>query len=85
MSGPTAALIEMVFGFGVVLAWAFWELWSLRRDKRRDDEAAAARLSAQGSAQGSGHPEEQPRHQGRTRIEGRVLPGADHAGHDAGL
>lgn len=63
MSGSTAGLIEMVFGFGVVLAWAFWELWSLRRDKRRDAEGAAARLSAQGStqssAQGSGHPEGQ--------------------------
>lgn len=55
MNGHTFALIEMMFGFGVVLAWAFWELWSLRRDQRRDAEAAAARLSAQGS----GHPERQ--------------------------
>lgn len=53
MNGHKLALVEMVFGFGVVLAWAFWELWSLRRDKRRDAEAAAARQPAQGP----GYPE----------------------------
>lgn len=43
MNGHTAALIEMTFGFGVVLAWAFWELWSLRRSQRRDAAASAER------------------------------------------
>lgn len=55
MNGPDFALIEMVLGFGVVLAWAFWELWSLRRDKRR----AADTVSAETRPEGSRHPEGQ--------------------------
>lgn len=55
MSGHAAGLIEVVLVFGVVLAWAFWELWALRRDKRRDAEAASARSAAERP----GHPERQ--------------------------
>jgi hypothetical protein len=43
MNGEKAALIEMLFGFGVVLAWALWELWSLDRDKRRAAKNPSAR------------------------------------------
>ncbi len=34
-------LVEMVFSFGVVLAFAFWQLRSIRkaREKLRDNEA----------------------------------------------
>lgn len=42
MSGHAAGLIELVLVFGVVLAWAFWELWSVRRSRRGDAEAASA-------------------------------------------
>jgi len=32
---PLIAL-EIVLGFVAPLGWAFWELWSLRRERRRD-------------------------------------------------
>ena len=35
MSGSTLALAEMLLVSGVVLGWAFWELWKLKRDKRK--------------------------------------------------
>jgi hypothetical protein len=33
--GRWLSLIELTFTFGVVLLWAFRELWLLRRDRRR--------------------------------------------------
>lgn len=33
--------IEIVVGFGVPLVWAIWQLVSVRRELRRDREAAA--------------------------------------------
>lgn len=54
MNGSHFALIEMVFGFGVVLAWAVWELWSLRRDRRRDARAASSRTPTEGSRHAEG-------------------------------
>ncbi|MDX2264203.1 MAG: hypothetical protein NW215_04465 [Hyphomicrobiales bacterium] len=38
--------IDLAFVFAPVLAFAAWELWSLRRDKRRR-EAEAARAEGQ--------------------------------------
>ena len=35
MSGSTLALAEMILVAGGVLGWAFWELWKLKRDKRK--------------------------------------------------
>lgn len=35
MSGSNLALIEMLLVLGGVLGFGFWELWKLRRDKRR--------------------------------------------------
>ena len=35
MSGSALALAEMLLVAGVVLGWAFWELWKLKRDKRK--------------------------------------------------
>ena len=35
MSGSSLALAEMLLVSGVVLGWAFWELWKLKRDKRK--------------------------------------------------
>lgn len=35
MSGSTIALAEMILVAGAVLGWAFWELWKLKRDKRK--------------------------------------------------
>lgn len=43
MSGNTIFFVELVFFHGVVLGWAFRELWTLRRDKRRDAAASADR------------------------------------------
>ena len=43
MSGNTIFFVELVFFHGAVLGWAFWELWTLRRDKRRDAAASAER------------------------------------------
>jgi uncharacterized membrane protein len=43
MSGRTAFFIEVVLVFGGVLAWACWELWSVKRGQRRDREASAER------------------------------------------
>ncbi len=40
MSGQTAFLIELVLVFGGVLAWACWELYSLRRSQAKDRELA---------------------------------------------
>lgn len=35
MSGSSLALAEGILVVGVVLGWAFWELWKLKRDKRK--------------------------------------------------
>lgn len=38
MDGDTLILIEGGLIFGGVLAFGFWQLYSLRREKRRDAE-----------------------------------------------
>ncbi len=43
MSGERFFFIELVLGHGVVLAWAIWELTSLRRSQARDRARAAER------------------------------------------
>ncbi|ADL02356.1 hypothetical protein Bresu_3050 [Brevundimonas subvibrioides ATCC 15264] len=43
MSGDQVFLIEMVLVFGLVLAWAVWELTSLRRSRKRDQALEAER------------------------------------------
>lgn len=35
MSGHTLGLIELVLVFGAVVGWAVWELWSMRRARRK--------------------------------------------------
>ena len=35
MSGSSLVLIEMVLVLGGVLGFGFWELWKLKRDKRK--------------------------------------------------
>ena len=42
MSDSHLGLIEMSFSFSIPLAWAFWELHKLRRERKRDAEKAAA-------------------------------------------
>lgn len=37
----TAALVELVLVFGAVLGFAVWEVWKLRRERRKDDQDAA--------------------------------------------
>jgi cytochrome oxidase assembly protein ShyY1 len=39
MSSGLLALLELLLVFGVVLGLATWQLVSLRREKRRSDEA----------------------------------------------
>ncbi len=41
--------IEILVGFGVPLVWAIWQLVSVRRELRRDKEAAAQKAVAQPS------------------------------------
>ena len=36
MSPDAYGLIEMVFSFGVVVAFAFWQLYALKRSKSDD-------------------------------------------------
>ena len=43
MSGKTVFFIELVLGHGLVLAWAFWELRSLRRSQAKDRDLGAER------------------------------------------
>jgi hypothetical protein len=38
MGSPSAAQVELFLVFGAVLAFGFWELYSLRRDKKRTEE-----------------------------------------------
>lgn len=50
MSSSLLITLEMAGVLGVVLAFGFWELWSLRRDKVRDKardkaEEAAEKIS----------------------------------------
>lgn len=42
MSSDHLFLFEMFLTLAVVLGWCGWELWSLGRDKRRADAAAAS-------------------------------------------
>jgi hypothetical protein len=35
VSGGAIAFAEMFLVAGVVLGWGFWELWKLKRDKRK--------------------------------------------------
>lgn len=43
MSGTQVFIVEMVLVFGLILAWAVWELFSTRRALKRDREASAER------------------------------------------
>jgi len=58
MSGWTMGVVDLGLAFLPILAWAIWELWSLRRDKRREAESAA-RAVERPVPQGSGHAEGQ--------------------------
>jgi hypothetical protein len=40
MGGENYGIIELSLVFGAVLAWAFWELWSLRKGGGGDDPSA---------------------------------------------
>jgi hypothetical protein len=35
VSGDTLIFIEMLLVLGLVLGFGFWELWKLKRDKRK--------------------------------------------------
>ncbi|MDP3823272.1 MAG: hypothetical protein Q8R33_17530 [Burkholderiales bacterium] len=41
MSSSLIIALEFTLVIGVVLGLGVWELWSLRRDKRKDDAAVA--------------------------------------------
>lgn len=43
MTGTQVFVVEMVLVFGLILAWAVWELFSTRRSLKRDREASAER------------------------------------------
>lgn len=40
MNSNALIAVEMVFVLGGALGWGLWELFSLRRDKKRQEEAA---------------------------------------------
>ena len=46
MEGSKAALVEMLFSFGVVLALLVWQLVSLRKYRKHDDEVNRRRREA---------------------------------------
>ena len=46
MEGSKAALVEMLFSFGVVLALLVWQLVSLRKYRKHDDEVNRKRRQA---------------------------------------
>jgi len=48
--------IELLIFNGSVLAWAFWELWSLRKS-RRDAKPPETEPDAKPSQEGTRHPE----------------------------
>ena len=48
--------LEVVLGFGVPLGWGFWQLYTLRRDKR----LAAQREAQQALARARGSPATPP-------------------------
>ena len=41
MSGHTFGLVELLLVFGVVIAWALWEIHSTSRSLRADRDKAA--------------------------------------------
>jgi hypothetical protein len=43
-------LIEAGLFGGVALGWAFWQLYSVRKEIRKDRETAAAKEKAEGGA-----------------------------------
>jgi heme/copper-type cytochrome/quinol oxidase subunit 2 len=43
MTGNQVFIVEMVLVFGLVLAWAVWEVFSTRRSLKRDRDASAER------------------------------------------
>ncbi|OYW40519.1 MAG: hypothetical protein B7Z42_03650 [Brevundimonas sp. 12-68-7] len=43
LSGQQVFVVEMILVFGLILAWAIWELISTRRSQKRDREASAER------------------------------------------
>lgn len=55
MSGKVAFFTELVLVHGGVLAWAIWELRSLRRSQKADPAAAAERA---GHAEGQHAPDD---------------------------
>jgi hypothetical protein len=48
--------IEVVIGFAVPVAWAVWQLVSVRRELRRDREKAAREAAEQQPAPGADPP-----------------------------
>ena len=46
----SAALLEMLFSFGVIMAIGFWQLRSVRREIRRDRELSDERKRHDDSA-----------------------------------
>jgi len=45
MAGLPLISLEIFLGFGVPLAWGLWELWGLRRERRRDAQRREAAAS----------------------------------------
>lgn len=35
MTGRALGLVELILIFGIVIGWALWELWVLRRERRK--------------------------------------------------
>ena len=46
MEGKSLIVFEVIVSAVVPLGFGFWQLWSLRREKRRDAEKAALRAEA---------------------------------------
>ena len=48
MEPETSKVLELFLIFGVALGWAVWELWTLRRDRRKPAARERAGQSTRG-------------------------------------
>ena len=49
MEGKTLIVFEIIMSEILPIVFGFWQLWSLRREKRRDAEKAATQAKTSGT------------------------------------
>ena len=56
MSSSLLITLEMAGVLGVVIGFGLWELWTLRRDKARDNERDLSQLTQDADTSAGGQP-----------------------------